>query len=235
VLDNINRWRGQLNMKPIAADEIEKTTKPLKIDGHDATLVSLIGTGSGGTLTPTLSQRERENLGGAPFAPFASGASAPLPADHPPISSPKAPAAAKSSSSGDLRYEAPASWTAGTPNAFSLAAFKVTDGSKKVDITVSSAGGDLHANVNRWRGQIGLPPVDRAELAKTAQKIDTLGTSGDYVELIGPESAAERRTILGVRADAGGGTWFVKLIGDSELAAREKSNFEAFVKSLKLP
>ncbi len=109
-----------------------------------------------------------------------------------------------------------------------------------MDITVSSAGGDLHSNVNRWRGQIGLAPVDRAELAKTAQKIDTFGTSGDYVELVGPESADKhiadkRRTILGVRADAGEGTWFVKLIGDSELAAREKSNFEAFVKSLKLP
>jgi hypothetical protein len=70
VLDNINRWRGQLNLKPIDANELAATTKTLKIDGHESTLVSLVGTGSGG-------------MGGAPFAPFAGGKS--LPPDHPPI------------------------------------------------------------------------------------------------------------------------------------------------------
>jgi len=70
VLDNVNRWRNQLNLKPITADELSTTTKSLKIDGHDATLVSLVGTGSGGM------------SGAAPFAPFAGGA---LPPDHPPI------------------------------------------------------------------------------------------------------------------------------------------------------
>jgi len=70
VLDNVNRWRNQLNLKPIPADDLPTTSKSLKIDGHEATLVSLVGTGSGGM------------SGGAPFAPFAGGA---LPPDHPPI------------------------------------------------------------------------------------------------------------------------------------------------------
>lgn len=70
VLDNVNRWRNQLNLKPINADELPTTTKSLKIGGHDATLVSFVGTGSGGM------------SGGAPFAPFAGGS---LPPDHPPI------------------------------------------------------------------------------------------------------------------------------------------------------
>jgi len=70
VLDNVNRWRNQLNLKPITADDLPTTTKSLRIDGHEATLVSLVGTGSGGM------------SGGAPFAPFAGGA---LPPDHPPI------------------------------------------------------------------------------------------------------------------------------------------------------
>jgi hypothetical protein len=104
-----------------------------------------------------------------------------------------------------------------------------------VEITVSSAGGDLLANVNRWRGQIGLPPIGTAELTEVVESIDTLGVSGAYVELTGPASAAKRETILGVRADAGGQTWFVKLKGDADLAQREKARFEAFVKSLKLP
>src|SRR5205823_1207276 len=126
-------------------------------------------------------------------------------------------------------------WSPGKPNAISLAAFKVTDGDKQAEITVSTAGGEWLANVNRWRGQLGLSPVDAAELTKVAKKIETLGTTADYVELVGPDSAAKRETILGVQAQAGGRTWFVKLRGDAELAEREKDKFESFVKSLRLP
>ncbi|HMC10229.1 MAG TPA: hypothetical protein VKH44_03025, partial [Pirellulaceae bacterium] len=144
-------------------------------------------------------------------------------------------ASGKGPPSGDIRYTIPPEWTVGKPNAISLAAFKATDGDKQVDITVSTAGGELLANVNRWRGQLGLPPIDSTELKKNVQKIETLGSTGDYVELVGSESAAKRKTILGVQANAGGRTWFIKLIGDSDLAAREKSRFETFVKSLQLP
>jgi len=226
ILDNVNRWRGQLNLKPIAASELAETTKPLKIDGHEATLVSLVGTGGGGMTG----------------APFASGA-ANLPADHPPLTGAPAASAANSAGSrgapkdarGELKFEVPQGWSEAAANAFSMVAFRVAEGGKQVDITVSAAGGDLLSNVNRWRGQVGLQPVDETELGKFGHKIETFGTSGDYVELVGPASAEKRRTILGVRADAGGATWFVKLIGDSELAEREKSHFEAFVKSLRLP
>lgn len=223
ILDNVNRWRQQLRLPAIAVSDLGATTKSLKVDGHEATLVSLVGTGSG-------------QMGGAPFAPFAGGGGA-LPLDHPPVENVKTTPAAggKASVRSDIRYSVPAEWTAGQPNAISLASFKATDGDKQVDITVSTAGGDLLANVNRWRGQIGLSPVDSADLAKSVQKIATLGSTGDFVELVGAEGSAKRETILGVQANAGGRTWFIKLKGDSELAAREKTRFEAFVKSLQLP
>lgn len=217
VVANINRWRGQLNLKPIAADELARTTQTLKIDGHEATLVSLVGKGSG-------------QMSGAPFA----GGGGALPADHPPTS-PSATSSGKSGGAGDLRYTVPSEWSPGKPNAISLAAFKVADGNKQAEITVSTAGGELLANVNRWRGQLGLSPIDSAELAKSVKKIETLGSTGDYVEIIGPESAAKHETILGVQTEAGGRTWFVKLRGDSDVAEQEKPRFEAFVKSLKLP
>jgi hypothetical protein len=69
VLDNINRWRQQLQLGPVSADELPATTKKLTVGGREATLVSLVGTGGRG-------------MGGAPFAPFAGGT---LPPDHPPI------------------------------------------------------------------------------------------------------------------------------------------------------
>src|SRR5205085_16268 len=71
VLDNVNRWRQQLRLAPIAASDLANTSKTLKVDGHEATLVSLIGTGTG-------------QMAGAPLARFAGGGAS-LPVDHPPV------------------------------------------------------------------------------------------------------------------------------------------------------
>jgi hypothetical protein len=70
VLGNVNRWREQLSLPPVAAADLDKDAKMVEIDGREATYVNLVGTGSGGM------------GGGAPFAPFAGGQ---LPPDHPPI------------------------------------------------------------------------------------------------------------------------------------------------------
>jgi len=92
-------------------------------------------------------------------------------------------------------------------------------------------------NVNRWRGQVRLPPIDAAQVAKDVKKIDTLGVQGDYVELVGSvmtsTGISKPATILGVAAKVDDRQYFVKLTGDPELAQREKANFESFVKSLK--
>ena len=66
------------------------------------------------------------------------------------------------------------------------------------------------------------------------RQAQALGVQGDYAELVGPAGVAKGKTILGVMAFSGGRVWFIKLMGDSELAAREKDRFEAFVKSIKL-
>jgi hypothetical protein len=214
VLANVNRWRGQVGLAPITAEELAKTTETFKVGEYEATFVSLVGTGSGG-------------MGGAPMAPFASGGATPRVNQS---------GGAKQASSS-ISFEAPPEWKGGALNQFRKAAFTVTDGQKQAEITVidlEPGSGDLLANVNRWRDQVGLSPITAAELASSVKKIDVLGVQGDYVELIGPSGVAQSKTILGVMAFAGGRAWFIKLLGDSELAAREKSRFEAFAKSIKL-
>jgi hypothetical protein len=215
VLDNVNRWRGQVGLKNIAEDELAKTTEGIKVGDHAGTFVRLVGTSSSG------------GMGGGPFAPFAGRAAVP------PVG--------KGADGGNapdkpIVYDAPKEWTAGALNQFRKASFTVSDGERKAEITVidlEPGSGDFLANVNRWREQVGLPHVAAASLASSATKIDAFGVQGDYVELIGPGAVAQSKTILGVMAAAGGRVWFVKLLGDSELAAREKPRFEAFVRSLK--
>jgi hypothetical protein len=128
-----------------------------------------------------------------------------------------------------LDFTKPEGWTAAPPKAFGLAAFVVGDGNEKAEITVSSAGGGLLANVNRWRGQVGLPPVTEDGLAAIVAKTETLGVKGDMVELVGPKG-----TIFGIAATSGGNQYFIKLTGDNDTAQAQKANFEAFVKSLQL-
>jgi hypothetical protein len=210
LLDNINRWRGQVGLPPVDDQELMRTTEKFKAGEQEGTFVRLVGKSSGG------------GMGGAPFAPFA-GRGATLP-----------PAAQQPQGNGGVSYDLPAGWQPAPRDAISVASFTTADGPDKVKITITSAGGDLLANINRWRGQIGLAPIGAADLASTVHKIDTLGVQADYVELIGPGEVAQSRTILGVMAAVPGQTWFVKLTGDSDIAAREKPRFEAFVKSLRI-
>ena len=218
VLVNVNRWRGQVGLDPTDQDELAKASETFPVDGHDTKFVSLVGESAGG------------GMGGAPFAPFASGAAAA------PGSAPNVPARPKASSSagdaGSLAFDTPEGWTTAQSNGLSHAAFLVADGEKKVEITVTPlalGSGTLLENVNRWRGQVKLERTNDAELAKSVKKVETFGTTGDYVELVGPGG-----TLLGVVATVGDQIWYAKLIGDPELAQRENARFQAFVKSLKL-
>lgn len=233
ILSNVNRWRGQLQLPEISSAELEKQAKRFEVNGDLVVLVNLKGKLSGGGMGQAPFAG-----GGAPFAgggaPFASGeAIAASPgSDSSGGAGPAASGAAGGpSAAGDPKYEKPASWKAAAGNAFSRAAFEVVEGDKRVEITLSSAGGDLLANVNRWCDQAQAPHFTQESLKKAIKPIKLAnGSPGDYVTIVGPQ-----QTILGVVANASGRTWFVKLRGDKDLAAKEQANFESFVRSLTLP
>jgi hypothetical protein len=210
LLANVNRWREQLQLPALAADELAANTTTTKIGDHEATLVSLIGTGSGG-MGPLASG-----------APFASGG-------MPTTSAPPG----GSTGAREFAFVKPESWTEAPAKAFSLLTFAVSHEGKSAEITLSSVGGDLHTNINRWRGQVGLPPLAGDELTASLKKVETLGVQADYAELTSPAESQDPKTILGVAAVVEGRQYFIKLTGDPTVAEREKANFESFVKSLK--
>jgi hypothetical protein len=145
------------------------------------------------------------------------------------------PAAAPSGAESALPFQfaAPAEWTRQAAGPMRLAAFQATDGNQRVVVSISSAGGDLVANINRWRGQVQLEPLEADKLKESLREIALGEHRGMYAELVGPEASTPRQTILGVVVQAAGQQWFFKLQGDSELAAKEKERFEAFVKSIR--
>ena len=212
LLANINRWRGQLNLPPIPASKLGEEMEQIELAGATAYVVDLEGTAS------------ETGMGRAPFA---GGAVGPLP----PVARP-----APGPTAGALKFQTPVGWQAGGGTSLSKAAFVVTDGDERVTITVTDldpSAGDVPANVNRWRGQVGLPPQTQPELESELRTLPIAGRQGEYAVLEGPGAAGKPQTILGVIVQHSGRVWFVKLIGDAPLAAREKGRFEEFVKSIK--
>ena len=72
-----------------------------------------------------------------------------------------------------LQWTLPAGWTEVAPGEMSIASFKVSGpNGAEADVTVvplpGMAGGDT-ANVNRWRGQVGLPAATADELQKMGE------------------------------------------------------------------
>jgi hypothetical protein len=145
------------------------------------------------------------------------------PATPPPAPPPRAAAAG-------LRWTTPVGWQELPRTEFRVASFRVTgDAEQQADVSViplpGTAGGDL-SNVNRWRGQVGLPPITETELASAAQTIEAGGQPAAFYELTGKDV-----TILAAIQVRDGVTWFYKMTGDSPLVAREKAAFLALLKS----
>jgi hypothetical protein len=107
--------------------------------------------------------------------------------------------------------------------------------SGKVDASVvvlpGPAGGEL-ANVNRWRGQIGLAPLDEAGLAK-ARKVMKTRAGPLKVYDFTSEAAPRSRLVAGL-TEVAGETWFVKMTGDADAVGAARSDFMKLLGSLRL-
>ena len=135
-----------------------------------------------------------------------------------------------------LTWQTPASWKEASPGDLRVASFQVSgpDG-KQADVSViplpGAAGGDF-SNVNRWRGQVGQPPVLEDDLKKLAQPVELAGQSAVLYEQDGQNPAGAPTRILAVIQHRADTAWFFKMTGDSQLVAREKQAFVQFLKSV---
>ena len=142
-----------------------------------------------------------------------------------------APDLAAPSAGPQLKWKTPAGWQEIPPGTMRVASFKVAgaDG-KQADVSViplpGGAGGDF-SNVNRWRGQVGLAPVDEVELAKLAQPVTVAGQPAALYE-----QAGDAIRILAVIQHREGTAWFFKMTGDSQLVAQSKPAFVDFLQSV---
>lgn len=172
-----------------------------------------------------------------PGAPALPSAPAPAPATPAPDADKTAMAGTPvaTATGAALTWSAPASWTTKAGSSMRKGSYAIKGDGGEADMAITAfpgdVGGDL-ANVNRWRGQIGLPPIAPGELAGAVQRLERNGLKIGVVDLGGATGANPQRTLAAIVPHAGS-SWFFKLTGPDALVAKEKAAFMAFLDTIK--
>lgn len=202
--------------------------------GGDDVQVYRIAKGEAGPVAKAPASAEPD-LGGA-GAP--AGDMTELPDGHPPIGGDptgmggmQAPAKSSEPAPVDgvpgMGWKIPKGWTGEGAAGMRLATFRYAGTETTVIALAGSAGGDL-SNANRWRGQIGLPPIGEAEFEKTSEFVRSGVGPVRVLDYKGPS-----KSILGGFVLVDGQTWFFKCVGPADGTKKAKPGFIELLKSLK--
>jgi hypothetical protein len=259
---NVNRWRGQVGLPPLADGEIEKLAEKISVGEQPADLYDI--TGGAQRILAVILHREdiawffkvtgdadlvekqksafNSFLKSVEFdVPVATAATpmdmGQLPPSHPPIDGmdtgvqpANADAAAKPV------WTVPPDWNETTPSEFLVAKFIIAGaGGAQAAVNISSLAGDgggLLANVNRWRGQLGLPQISETDLPTLTTLIDSANGKIQVVDYTGTDSKTGKPArLIGAIVPQNGQTWFYKLMGDEQIVAQQKDAFTKFIQS----
>jgi len=138
------------------------------------------------------------------------------------------------SASGSLKWAVPKGWTETQGSGMRFATL-TPPGPGKAELAVvvlpGAAGGEP-ANVNRWRGQIGLAPLDDNALAGLRKPVKSKAGTVSVYDFTS-EGSAPSRMISGL-ISINGSTWFLKLTGEAGPVGKAKPEFMRFLESLHL-
>jgi hypothetical protein len=144
-----------------------------------------------------------------------------------------APAATtpENSNKPQIKWEVPQGWSPTATSPMRYASFTAETNGEKADISIVTFAGDGGSdadNVNRWRQQIGLPPVEPGALNSIIAPARAGEISFSTVDMAG----ATARVIAGwTRHD--GRAWFFKLAGPKTVVEQEKPKFVTFLQSVR--
>ncbi|MBF2055466.1 MAG: hypothetical protein IGS03_18610 [Candidatus Sericytochromatia bacterium] len=152
-----------------------------------------------------------------------------------PESAPPSVLPAAGSGNSALDFVAPAGWQPEAASGMRLASLKIVGGGDVSVVTLPGQAGDLKSNVNRWRGQVGLPPLENtADIEARVKRIQIDGVEAISLALYAPEGADDKAMHVAL-LEQNGINWFFKLAGPRELVKAQTKAFSAFLQSVKLP
>jgi len=171
-----------------------------------------------------------------------SPANSALPPGHPSIAMepqakdmPALPPPPMPSAADAIQWELPTGWAESRPGGMRFATLKPPVPGK-IDVSVimlpGAAGGEL-GNVNRWRGQIGLPPIDEAGRAHVRKEVKSKAGGVSLYDFAG-EGPDKQRMLAGLLF-ANDKSWFFKMVGDSTAVEAARPDFVKFLGNLHFP
>lgn len=241
---NINMWRAQVGLPPTSDDELAAAIIPIQARDAQGVMLDVTGAAAHGTdasaprILATIFPTQMHSWFIKAFAPsaaiethrdafielcesvrFSTDAASAAPPVAPPPASPARGAPAWGPLPDDWSVDA-------APRPMSVASMTVA-GDASLTITPLPGSQDALANVNRWRRQLGLGPLETIEQASPVS-VEMAGHPAVIVDLAG----GGRRTIAATSV-RDGVTWFYKLTGPDEVVARQRDAFESFVRSIR--
>lgn len=133
---------------------------------------------------------------------------------------------------GDIGYTTPEYWVEKPASGIRKANFIVTSDTGSAEVTVLTFPGEVGgrlANINRWRGQVGLEDATAEDLPAYTQGYEIDGHRGLFIRLEG-----NTQSILGALLPFHGNTWFFKMIGDSATVLKQEAAMKQFLDSIKM-
>jgi len=142
-----------------------------------------------------------------------------------------APVAPKAASRS-IAWTLPAGWTQSVASGVRTATLKPAVARHvEVSLTVlpGTAGGNL-ANVNRWRGQLGLSSIDEAAIA--SQRGTVHSKAGPFALYDFTSEGRKQSRMIVALAAVEGATLFVKMLGDAAPVGAARQEFISLVEGI---
>ena len=180
-------------------------------------------------------------IAGSPTATPAGGDTSSLPPGHPPIGgsamSPMPGQPAATAVANAVTWAAPDHWAAKPLGPMRRGSFAAKNTAGEADCSIfvfPAATNPLLANINRWRGQVGLTPLTEAQLPTETITVESAGLSFAVVDLLGQQAGSENAVrVLGAVLYRGDEAWFFMLGGPDAVVAAEKSAFLDFLRTVR--
>jgi hypothetical protein len=247
VLDNVNRWLGQLGQPSINDAKLAELAQHLSTSIGDVTVVDLPGlpkdadpakdgriiaamaAAPNGTLF--FKMRGNAELTEAQKPDFMKWVSAVCSEQRTPQQTEALSMPANEGSAPQIKWKTPNGWNQVPAPSMRYASFNATepDGAK-VDVSIVTFPGDGGSdaeNVNRWRRQIGLEPVDEKGVAAAITPVNANGSEFAALDMTGGDSR-----VVAAWTRRNGRAWFFKMTGPAAAVEKEKSKFLDFLRSI---
>jgi hypothetical protein len=249
-LDIVNLWREQVRLPKMGEQEIAATAEPVQIAGKQGELFDMVST------EPLIEDKyqarilvamvkdgdvswfmkmtgEQQAVAGrkSQFVEFLKSITFDY-SGHDSAPEFTANPTPPSSVNAKPAWTVPPHWKEVPPTEMLLAKFFVAgQGEDTAEVTVSVFPGDVggpHANINRWRRQIGLPELDEQG---TKQLVEPLNAGTGEAMLVDMRGTTTR--LIGAIVPDGSRTWFYKMMGSPSVAEAEKAALVRLIQSAK--